>query len=492
MSTGKRLAKRSILGTRVSVPLEDGLYYPGVIRATKADERNQENIYCVQLENKENREFLFHELIGPGFQSIFRVKLKKGQRVFVTYKGREVAGLVDHHRPNLDQVMITVEPSSPNPHVTKPTLLKKKLEEVRLLESRKSARLQDLDTDYSRLAEGQFEIRRRPPSLTIEVPTLQSGRKRRPSSTDDGDVMNDCSAAMVLMSLSCSPKSPRRSDSGLYAYSWTSSTSSGFQEWDSPRSDTRTATPSPPSPLVVMETVTSGQVSDEGIEMDETVGFMEEPLSEKRKTRTLFQCTWPGCGKQYYLCEDVEKHVRMRHLRRSKTQISDLSDDHEEEFYYTEIEIDHHPTPPPASPEGSTDSVLLSPELANIYTSSAPTLSHLDMVKPPHENPEYREPQKEREQSITSLTNPVTISNFQPILHWQPHPYAVSAPSDMALSPKYLRLSPKSFSPTIKGSPTHRKGRSEIRKCRKVYGMENKEQWCTQCRWKKACSRFVS
>ncbi|XP_076343450.1 uncharacterized protein LOC143243691 isoform X2 [Tachypleus tridentatus] len=117
----------------------------------------------------------------------------------------------------------------------------------------------------------------------------------------------------------------------------------------------------------------------------------------------------------------------MRHLRRSKNQLSDLSDDHEEEFYYTEIEVDEKPTPPRASPE----ILLSSPELANIYTSSAPTLSHLDMVKPPHENPEYREPQKERDQSQTSLTNPDTISNFQPILHWQPHAYAVSAPSDM-------------------------------------------------------------
>ncbi|GFY58837.1 hypothetical protein TNIN_324811 [Trichonephila inaurata madagascariensis] len=34
----------------------------------------------------------------------------------------------------------------------------------------------------------------------------ESGRKRR-SSADDG-VMDDCMAAMVLMSLSCSPKSP--------------------------------------------------------------------------------------------------------------------------------------------------------------------------------------------------------------------------------------------------------------------------------------------
>ena len=36
-----------------------------------------------------------------------------------------------------------------------------------------------------------------------------------------------------------------------------------------------------------------------------------------------------------------------------------------------------------------------------------------------------------------------------------------------------------------------RRGRGrELRKCRKVYGMERRSLWCTQCKWKKACSRF--
>ncbi|XP_076307316.1 zinc finger protein 704-like [Tachypleus tridentatus] len=503
MSTGKRLAKRSVLGTRVCAQLEDGRYYPGVIQATKTGENSQENIYCVQFEDRNVREFMLHELIGPGFQSVHRVKLKNGQRVYVTYQGREVVGIVDHHRPNLDQVLITVEPSSHSPHVTKAVVLKKKLEEIRLVESRKSARLQDTDTDYSRLAEGQPETKKRPPSLIIDVPPLQmqSGRKRRPSSTDDTDIMNDCSAAMVLMSLSCSPKSPRLPNSGSYGYSWTSSTSSGFQGWDSSSSDTRTTTPSPPSPSLSVDTVATqnnvsspGQVSDEGIEMDETVVFMEEPLSGKRKTRILFQCTWPGCGRQYHRCEDVEKHVRMCHLRHSTSQPSDSCDDHEEEFYYTEIELDDQQSPP-ASPEGSTENVLLSPGLTNIYTSSAPTLSHLDMVKPPHENPEYRDPQDKKLilDSRVSPSKPVSIPKFhQPIIHWQPYTHAVSALSDMVLSPKYVRLSPKSVSPPAKLSTVHKRGRSEIRKCRKVYGMENRELWCTQCRWKKACTRFVT
>ncbi|XP_044151314.1 zinc finger protein 704 [Bufo gargarizans] len=35
-----------------------------------------------------------------------------------------------------------------------------------------------------------------------------------------------------------------------------------------------------------------------------------------------------------------------------------------------------------------------------------------------------------------------------------------------------------------------RKPRGEGKKCRKVYGMENRDKWCTACRWKKACQRF--
>lgn len=36
----------------------------------------------------------------------------------------------------------------------------------------------------------------------------------------------------------------------------------------------------------------------------------------------------------------------------------------------------------------------------------------------------------------------------------------------------------------------NRRTRGDNKKCRKVYGMDHKDQWCTQCKWKKACSRF--
>ncbi|XP_002125688.2 zinc finger protein 704-like [Ciona intestinalis] len=53
-----------------------------------------------------------------------------------------------------------------------------------------------------------------------------------------------------------------------------------------------------------------------------------------------------------------------------------------------------------------------------------------------------------------------------------------------AASPKMAYpISPKSL-------PHGRKVRGDGKKCRKVYGMENREMWCTACKWKKACQRF--
>ncbi|CAN8003387.1 hypothetical protein HPB47_023026 [Ixodes persulcatus] len=169
MSTGKRLAKRSILGTRVCAPTLDGLHMPGVIQATKTDS-DDENVYTVSFADKTTAEYRGDELIGPGFQTVAGLTLKASQKVYVTFNGREVSGVVMEHDVPRDEVLISIQPSQHNHHISQSVELRKRLDEVRLLESRKSARLQDLDTDYSRLAEGQGELRRRAASLSIDVP----------------------------------------------------------------------------------------------------------------------------------------------------------------------------------------------------------------------------------------------------------------------------------------------------------------------------------
>ena len=57
---------------------------------------------------------------------------------------------------------------------------------------------------------------------------------------------------------------------------------------------------------------------------------------------------------------------------------------------------------------------------------------------------------------------------------------------------KLILISPPmgASSPTTGKSPARRP--RDGKKCRKVYGLEQRDLWCTQCKWKKACARFGS
>lgn len=93
----------------------------------------------------------------------------------------------------------------------------KKIDEVRLLESRKSARLVNSDTDFSKLADINISAndlkkkqRAATAAIAIDVPRsdyvqIAGSRKRRTSEhlPDDEETMSQCTAAMVLMKLSC-------------------------------------------------------------------------------------------------------------------------------------------------------------------------------------------------------------------------------------------------------------------------------------------------
>ena len=97
MSTGKRLAKRSILGTRIVAPGQDGRFYPAVIQAVKTyEDRLTENRYTVRFDNSRKVvEFQERELIGPGFGGMSaQAELLPGQRVYITHLGREMEGTV--------------------------------------------------------------------------------------------------------------------------------------------------------------------------------------------------------------------------------------------------------------------------------------------------------------------------------------------------------------------------------------------------------------
>merc|ERR1719370_644631 len=147
--------------------------------------------------------------------------------------------------------------------------------------------------------------------------------------------------------------------------------------------------------------------SDEGIVSDQSNEF--EDSKKRLKTehvQTIYQCTWPGCDVRKELCDDIESHVREQHLRRA-APASHEEDDREEEFYYTEIDIPLcvygqapqicNPTPVTQDTDinnlqqkTQTTETLIIHNPPTLTATPAPLLSdHMDMARPPHENPEY-------------------------------------------------------------------------------------------------------
>ena len=121
MSTGKRVAKRSILGTKVMVPGVDGLYRPGFIQAMKTCEPDSSDAaamrYSVRLEDSGRVfEFAARDVVGGGgnggggaFRSVSEVQLPPGQRVFVTHNTREVTARVVRHDFATQDVLLTID-----------------------------------------------------------------------------------------------------------------------------------------------------------------------------------------------------------------------------------------------------------------------------------------------------------------------------------------------------------------------------------------------
>nr|XP_042703304.1 SLC2A4 regulator isoform X7 [Chrysemys picta bellii] len=199
--------------------------------------------------------------------------------------------------------------------------------------------------------------------------------------------------------------------------------------------------------------------------------------------------------------------------------------DGEEDFYYTELDVnvdsltDGLSSLTPVSPTSSvppafpvlevqrTPPVLVKPEdsVESSLSHSAPTsLCHV------HTDHAYQVGHVEKQAMA-----PVSISAASKTLpggmgfsiSWQPPP-APQSPVVFKGSPGCLTAlrpvgvgekRPQIPHPTVTAAPPSvpkpatgtRKPRGEAKKCRKVYGMENRDMWCTACRWKKACQRFV-
>ncbi|XP_029966769.1 zinc finger protein 395b isoform X2 [Salarias fasciatus] len=312
---------------------------------------------------------------------------------------------------------------------------------------------------------------------------------RSPESVEMDEIM----AAMVLTTLSCSPvvQSLPQMDPGAAADmecgggELSDSGSSGYWSWDH---GNVSPAPSPSVPEV-------DSSPDEGL---------GEELSAKKPKSSLmgmYKCLWPSCGKMLTTSVGIKRHIRVVHLRSGSDQSQ-----REEDFYYTKISCE---TPDAQQALGQAGSC----------------------ASPP--GPELQIPPAHRPRSNSSSgpgsSRPSPLSQSAPSSFWQIHSehlYQACSPVQVSVAPRspgsqcwtppttisghsntpmakprcrsvsvgeqwlqQNRLQPMSASPS-RGHCSFRKGRGEAKKCRKVYGVERKDQWCTACRWKKACQRF--
>ncbi|XP_047390986.1 SLC2A4 regulator isoform X2 [Sciurus carolinensis] len=342
------------------------------------------------------------------------------------------------------------------------------------------------------------------PSVHIPVPAQRSppGKAR----------LDEVMAAAALTSLSTSPLylgapavvfSP---EPGLEPWrealvqptgSYSSSSNSGDWGWDLASDQSSPSTPSPPLP-------------------PETAHFLfGEPTPRKRKVswgspgrvdmgaapdthpvaqssvQVVFQCLWKSCGKVLHTASAIQRHIRLVHLGR---QAEPEHSDGEEDFYYTELDIgvdkltDGLSSLTPASPEAPVPPTFPRLDLPSLLRPLAlplpPVLSSAAPLQTCHSD-------------HTHQAGEATGDSWEQVSGHSGEERSPGCSSPQGyLAPVHVDAQPTEGRATMPALPPKlganlRKPRGDAKKCRKVYGMDHRDLWCTACRWKKACQRFL-
>lgn len=243
--------------------------------------------------------------------------------------------------------------------------------------------------------------------------------------------------------------------------------------WDPASDQSSPSTPSPPLPPEAAHFL-----------------FGESTLRKRKSSlQGLFQCLWKRCGKVLSSASGMQRHIRLVHLGR---QAELEQSDGEEDFYYTELDsgmdslTDGLSGLTPGSPTALVPPAF--PRLEPPEPLALPSLLRLPALPLP---------------PVLSTTSPSQVCPSD-------HAHQVgevtggsqgarghsSASSQGCLAP--VRLEPQTTPvracvPALPAKPSAnpRKPRGDAKKCRKVYGMDHRDLWCTACRWKKACQRFL-
>ncbi|XP_041665290.1 zinc finger protein 704 isoform X1 [Cheilinus undulatus] len=512
----RRLVKRSILGSRIYAPSPtgDGAPVTGVVQAVKQENRDvsstagaRRSVYTVLMQDGSLKEFSEEEIAAGFNHTAAKGPLKS------SLKQSSSNGAPESHK---------VEAGSLSPEAAE--------------DCRRTGR--DPDTRSVSL----LEQKRKVVSSSIDVP-----HARRSEEEVD---MDKVTAAMVLTSLSTSPlvRSPpvKVNESGSWKDNGSvgpftpssNSSSGGYWSWSAPSDQSNPSTPSPPlsadsfKPFRVpsLGGVGPGPAGPEDPSLDDQDGsslLFDEPIPRKRKNsmKVMFKCLWKNCGKVLSTAAGIQRHIRTIHLGRNCD--SDCSDG-EEDFYYTEIKLNTDsvadglsslspvspsllsPPPPPPSPLPSLNQLADSnrpPQSSDTkephaggstpLSRSAPSalyLIHTDHAYQATAPVSIPSSSSNSTSSASTSFTPTNSSSFS--ISWQSPPVTftgstVSPSKSQGFNEQRSQTIAVLSSPPRATTALSRKVRGEGKKCRKVYGMENRDMWCTACRWKKACQRFT-
>ncbi|XP_063040831.1 zinc finger protein 704 isoform X2 [Engraulis encrasicolus] len=543
----RRLVKRSIIGSRVYAPCPAGDAAPltGVVQAVKQENREavgggggggggaRRNVYTVLMQDGSLKEYTEDELAMGTSQMAAKGPLKSSLKS--SCNGRDGLGHHQNGGGGGGGGAQKSESLSPDADAGE--------EQRRPPPGRLpgagggggGGEAGDMTRSVSLLEQKRKEV-----SCSIDVP-----HARRSEEEVD---MDKVTAAMVLTSLSTSPlvrSPPVRTSDGLNGSwkdgsSYSSGSSGGYWSWSAPSDQSNPSTPSPPlsaDALKPFRMPSLGPAPDDTLDDHDSSSLLfDEPIPRKRKNsmKVMFKCLWKNCGKVLSTAAGIQRHIRTIHLGRNCD--SECSDG-EEDFYYTEIKL-------------NTDSVAdglggLSPACGPPQSATLSPLSGGCTLS------DQRRADPNLSSSVSSSTTASTTgvkgesgghgnSNSTPLSRSAPstlylvhtdHAYQATAPMSIPSSNSFNPTSSASISiswqsPPVtftgrSASPPHthtrsqgfgeqqrshtiatlssppratsslRKSRGEGKKCRKVYGMENRDMWCTACRWKKACQRFL-
>ncbi|XP_035384807.1 zinc finger protein 704 isoform X3 [Electrophorus electricus] len=505
----RRLVKRSIIGSRVYAPGPTGDAAPltGVVQAVKQDNRDASaghrcNVYTVLMQDGSLKEYSEEEIAIGSAQMAAKGPLKSSLKNSCNGSQRDGPA-----------VCPSVQRSESTP------LGREGPEEPRRL-----GRAPEQDKDHTRSV-SLLEQKRKVVSSSIDVPHARK-------SEEEVD-MDKVTAAMVLTSLSTSPlvrSPPVKMGEGLNG-SWkdggfmpSSYSSSGYWSWSAPSDHSNPSTPSPPLSADSFKPFRAGSLSgppDDALdEQDAGSLLFDEPIPRKRKNsmKVMFKCLWKNCGKVLSTAAGIQRHIRTVHLGRNCD--SECSDG-EEDFYYTEIKLNTDSvadglsslspvspsvlSPPPSFEHRKPDTSGSTAGSRNESSSSTPLSrsapSTLYLVHADHAY-QATAPVNIPCTSTACSTPSTHTAGFTPStscsISWQSPPVTFTG---TPASPTHGRTQgfseQRSQTITVLSSPPRaagslsRKSRGEGKKCRKVYGMENRDMWCTACRWKKACQRPI-